>query len=202
MKLNVIFFLLLYSHLAAQAQLSIHAGGGVNFSNINFKNIIVPKVNGASNYFLSVRPQLGVTESIHVGLDFQFSRKGYFYEDTTNFEGSGYRFQYLDLIPQAQLRVVKPVWIFGGLGIGIRLSEKYKLDDVWQEAKTKVSNPAEFTYVGGIRIFPFRKVSFHVQFAGTLGSFLNIEWTDNQGQIIPKVSSTLNNIQLGFAYKI
>ncbi|MBK9564054.1 MAG: hypothetical protein IPO37_02280 [Saprospiraceae bacterium] len=71
----LVFIIFLTFSFSGNAQLRIHAGGGVNFSNIDFKNFQTPKVNSATNYFISVRPELGITESISVGLDIQYSKK-------------------------------------------------------------------------------------------------------------------------------
>ncbi len=202
MKPKLILILLLACSMSSNAQFRIHAGGGANFSNISFKNIQAPELNSATNYFLSIRPEIGLNELFSIGLDIQFSRKGYTYEEVINVPVAGYRFQYLDLIPQAQFRFIKPLAIYGGLGIGIRTSEKTNIGDVWNEAKTKLSKPADFTYVAGLRVFPFKRFSLQAQFAGSLGSFLDIEFTNATGVPIPNVTTKLNNIQLGVAYQL
>ncbi len=198
------FFLILLMAftLTSDAQFRIHAGVGANFSNISFKKIKAPELNSATNYFLSVRPDIGLSDLLSIGLDIQFSQKGYNYDDAQNVPVAGYRFQYLDLIPQAQFRFVKPLAIYGGLGIGIRTSEKTNIGDVWNEAKSKLSKPADFTYVAGLRIFPHKRFSLQVQFAGSLGSFLDIEFTDINGAPIPNVKTRLNNIQIGVGYQL
>ncbi|MFZ1457815.1 MAG: outer membrane beta-barrel protein [Saprospiraceae bacterium] len=198
----LVFIIFLTFSFSGNAQLRIHAGGGVNFSNIDFKNFQTPKVNSATNYFISVRPELGITESISVGLDIQYSRKGYNFDDANADPISGYRFQYLDLIPQAQLKVFKPLYLFGGIGLGIRTSERFKIEEIWDQAKIKLTKPTEFTYVAGMRFYPVKKISIHAQFAGTLGQFFDVEWTDAQGNIIPNVSTKLNNIQVGLGYQL
>ena len=198
----LVFIIFLTFSFSGNAQLRIHAGGGVNFSNIDFKNFQTPKVNSATNYFISVRPELGITESISVGLDIQYSRKGYNFDDANADPISGYRFQYLDLIPQAQLKVFKPLYLFGGIGLGIRTSERFKIGEIWDQAKIKLTKPTEFTYVAGMRFYPVKKISIHAQFAGTLGQFFDVEWTDAQGNIIPNVSTKLNNIQVGLGYQL
>jgi opacity protein-like surface antigen len=200
-RLLVLIIVLTFS-FCGNAQLRIHAGGGVNFSNIDFKNLQTPKVNSATNYFISVRPELGITESISVGMDIQYSRKGYNFVDANADPISGYRFQYLDMIPQAQFKILKPLSLFGGIGLGIRTSERFKIEEIWDEAKTKLSKPAEFTYVAGLRFYPVKKISIHTQFAGTLGQFFDVEWTDAQGHVIPNVSTKLNNIQIGIGYQL
>jgi opacity protein-like surface antigen len=197
----ILFILLLLISFTIQAQLKIHAGGGVNFSNIDFKNIEIPEINSSTNYYLSVRPEIGITKSLSAGLDIQFSQKGYGYKDVISGPVVGYRFQYLDLIPQVQYKFLSQLAVFGGLGVGVRTSEKTNLSNVWTETKTKLSKPADFTYIAGLRVFPFQKIYIHAQFAGTLGSFLDVEWTDAEGKLIPDVSTKLNNIQLGVGYQ-
>ena len=202
MALRIIIVLILVNcTFSINAQFRIHAGGGANFSNISFKNIKTPELNSATNYFLSVRPEIGLNSLLAVGVDIQFSQKGYHYQDVQNVPVEGYRFQYLDLLPQAQFRFVKPLALYGGLGIGIRTSEKTNIGDVWEETKNKLSRPAEFTYVAGLRIFPFKKISLHAQFAGSLSSFLDIEFADVNGAPIPNVKTRLNNIQIGVGYQ-
>ncbi|MBK7635424.1 MAG: hypothetical protein IPJ13_14940 [Saprospiraceae bacterium] len=56
--------------------------------------------------------------------------------------------------------------------------------------------------MAGMRFYPVKKISIHAQFAGTLGQFFDVEWTDAQGNIIPNVSTKLNNIQVGLGYQL
>jgi hypothetical protein len=197
-----IFLIFLTYTTTSIAQFGIHIGGGANFSDFSFDKIQLPEINKATNYFISVRPEIGLSEGLSVGIDLQFSRKGYDYATPDKSDISGYRFQYLDLIPQAQFRFIKQVAIYGGLGIAIRTSEKYNISEVWKEATAKLSKSTDFTYVAGLRLFPISRFSIETQFAGSLGSFLDVEFTDVQGNPIPNVKTHLNNIQIGIAYQL
>lgn len=186
----------------ANAQLSISAGGGANFSNVSIKNIESLRPNTATNFFISVRPEFGLTDKLNVGLDIQFSRKGYNNEVSNNQDISGYRFQYLDLIPQVQYKIIKQLAIYGGLGIAIQTSEKYNIGEVWKESVNKLSKSSDFNYVAGLRIFPVEKLGVHIQYASSLTSITDLVFVDDQGQIITDTKILLNNLQIGITYKI
>ncbi len=92
--------------------------------------------------------------------------------------------------------------IYGGLGVGIRGSEKYKINGAWEEAVTKISNGTDFTYVFGIRVFPTDKLFIHAQYAGSMSSFYDVIFTDSQGNELENVSTRLRNFQLGIGYQL
>lgn len=196
------FIVLLFQTQLIKAQIRLSVGGGTNFSNISINSVDFIKPHTATNYFLSVRPELGLTDNFNIGLDIQFSRKGYNFDVNDNQDIAGYRFQYLDLIPQAQYKIIKQLALYGGLGLAIRTSEKYKINDVWKESVNKIFNSSDFAYILGLRIFPINKLSIHIQYAGSLTSIADIEITNNQGQTIDIAKTVLKNLQLGIAYQI
>lgn len=195
-------FIIAFQIQALKAQLRLSVGGGPNFSNISIKNIENLRPNTATNYFLSVRPELAINDKLNVGLDIQFSRKGFNNDVNNNQDISGYRFQYLDLLPQVQYKIMKHLAAYGGLGIAIRTSEKNKINDVWSESVYKITNSSDFTYIAGLRIFPINNLAFHLQYASSIISMADIEYTDSQGQTIDIAKTTLKNLQLGVTYQI
>ena len=202
MKNLVFIFIYFCTSITITAQLGLSVGGGVNFSNVSVKNLDSFKPTTKTNYFLSVKPEFHLTDNLCVALDIQFSQKGFGLDaDTTDFV-DGYRFQYLDLIPQVQYKFVEQVAIFGGLGVGIRGSEKYKIKGAWEEAVTKVSGGTDFTFVLGARVFASEKLSIFAQYAGSMSSFFDFELTDSQGNTIENVDSRLRNFQLGIGYQL
>jgi len=199
--LSMVFFCLLLTEYV-HSQLNIYVGGGANFSNVSIKNIESLHPNTATNFFISARPEFGLTDKLNVGLDIQFSRKGYNNEVSNNQDISGYRFQYLDLIPQVQYKIIKQIAIYGGLGIAIQTSEKYNIGEVWKESVNKLSKSSDFNYVAGFRIFPVEKLGVHIQYASSLTSITDLVFVDDQGQIITDTEILLKNLQLGITYKI
>lgn len=197
-----VFIVLFFQAHHMNAQIKLLVGGGANFSNISISNVDFVKPNTATNYFLSARPELGLTNNLNIGLDIQFSRKGYNFDIMDSQDIAGYRFQYLDLIPQAQYKIIKELAFYGGLGLAIRLSEKYKINDVWKEAAYKINNTSDFTYIVGVRLFPINKLTFHLQYASSLTSISNLEFVNNQGHTVENAKILLKNLQLGIAYQI
>lgn len=184
------------------AQLKINAGAGINVSNLKYDNFqIDEQISPAANYFISVRPEIGILDKLSVGVDVQLSRKGYLVDNATDSTASAYRLQYFDILPQAQYRFINAAAIYAGLGVGFRLSEKAKFNDTWQNTVTKFSNKTDVSYIFGLRFFPMDKLSAHIQVSGSLGSFSDIEWTNDFGEIID-VSTKLQNFQLGVTYQI
>ena len=185
-----------------QAQFKFSIGGGANFSNLIVKNLDSFKPRANTNYFLSVKPEFSLTENLSVAVDIQFSQKGFGLGDDSLQAHGGYKLQYLDLIPQVQYKIINQLGIYGGLGIGIRGSEKYKINGAWEEAVTKISSGTDFTYVFGIRVFPTDKLFIHAHYAGSMSSFYDVIFTDIQGNEIENVNTRLRNFQLGIGYQL
>ena len=203
MKNIVFLFILFCTSVSVSAQLGLSLGGGANFSNLKVDNLDSFKPTSSTNYFLSVKPEFHLTENLCIALDIQFSQKGFgLNADTTDFI-DGYKFQYLDIIPQVQYKLFKQLAIYGGLGVGIRGSEKYKIRDAWEEAVTKVSSGTDFTYVVGVRIFATDKLFLQAHYAGGLSSFYkDVVFTDPQGIEIENADTKLRNFQIGLGYQL
>ena len=189
----------------AHSQFQLHGGAGLNLSNINVGDIPEGftwiKTETATNFFISARPEFKLTEKWSVGIDVQFSRKGYFQKDPINNESSDRRIQYFDLLPQVQYKIVNPIYVYAGLGLGFRMSESFKVADAWQKAENEISTPTDASYLFGLRVFPMNKLSVHLQFAGSLVDFYNLDYTDLIGESID-LRSRLQNFQFGVAYRL
>ncbi|MBK6664733.1 MAG: TonB-dependent receptor [Saprospiraceae bacterium] len=189
----------------AHSQFQLHGGAGLNLSNINVGDIPEGltwiKTEAATNYFLSVRPEFKLSDRWSVGIDVQFSRKGYFQNDSNNNESSDLRIQYFDLLPQVQYKIANPISVYAGLGLGFRLSESFKVEDAWQKAENEISTPTDASYLVGLRVFPMNKLSVHLQFAGSLVDFYNLELTNQFGESLD-LRTRLQNFQFGVAYRI
>jgi len=205
MKLHfslTVFIIFLFNS-ASYSQLRIHVGSGINVSKLNSSDASFEffKSKSAVNYFISVRPELGLSEKWAVSTDLQFSQKGYLATSQIA-DVAGYRFQFLDLIPQIEYKMIPQAAIYGGVGIGIRLNEKNKINDIWKESYGKLANNVDPTYVIGARFIPMHRLSVQVQFASTLGDFIDLEFTDAFGNPAPNISNSLSNIQIGITYQV
>lgn len=186
------------------SQIKIHAGAGINSSNLQLSSVSTNfgDIKSTLNYFIGLRPEIGLTEKWAIGVDVQLSHKGYQYSDQNLTNPSAYRFQFIDLLPQVEYKIISKAAIYGGVGIAIRTGEKFKFNDAWKESVYKLSNNVDPTYVIGARFFPLNRLSLQVHFAGSLKDFLDIEFSDSSGNILPKGFDSLQNIQFGIAYQV
>ena len=65
-KLLFIQLILVFNYTLSFGQFRIYVGSGVNISDVKYKNdsgSITPKTKALSNYFLSLRPEIGITKN-------------------------------------------------------------------------------------------------------------------------------------------
>lgn len=200
--ISFVFLLLFVSSLTAQ--LGINIGAGANFSSVRSANF--PSITtSATNFYLSARPEIKIMKNLRLSLDIQFSRRGFFSDDSNTgiiqtFDGM--RFDYLDLIPQVEYELHPVFRLYTGLAVAIQNNESVLIDKVWQKFTSKLSNTNDLAYVIGFRVFPIQNLSIQLQYAGSMTSLFDIVFTDDKGNIIDDGNYFFRNIQLGVSYKL
>jgi hypothetical protein len=183
------------------AQINLFGGAGANFSNVKVTGIDEVKFNSKTNYYLSLRPSIDITDKVAVSLDLQYSKKGYKSDKVGNQDANEYSFQFIDIMPSVEYKIIKPISVFAGMSIGINAKEKYKLNDVWDEVKDKVVNKVDVGLLFGARVNLTDRFLINSQFASSIFSASDIIVTDNQGNEVDS-KFLIRNFQLGVSYKI
>lgn len=195
--------IVMWPTLKTFAQIKIFTGGGINISHLDLRgNFDIPyTLLSRSDFYINVRPELPISSRISISNDIQFCRKGYKHGTSSPLDEFELRASYLDIIPQVSYQILSYLDLYGGISLGLRLDERLKINNVWNEVMYKLSNKMSSNYVLGIRIYPYDKLSVGVQFSGGLSQFFDVEFTDAFGNTLES-TNRLYNFQVGAAYQI
>ena len=199
MKKLFLLLIFLLSVTFAKAQLNIFTGAGINICNLKISGFDGYNTGSTTNYYLSVRPTLKLSEYLHLSVDLQFSKRGFKTQDSNGIPPG--RYQFLEIIPQLEYRIIKGLGLYSGISIGINGEEEYKINDVWEKAKIKVLNKADLGIVLGLRIYPSTRFSICTQISNSLVSVSDNLFTDSNGNKLD-TKFIFRNIQLGVAFRI
>jgi opacity protein-like surface antigen len=196
----IVIFIISIFQFNCFGQLRIHAGSGINISNINFSgddtsDLMFPKTKAGTHYFLSVRPEIGITENLSLSLDFQYSLRGYQVSDGSGFAS---RFHFIDVLPQVQYKFFDFVGLYAGCGWSYLSDEYSKFGGIWTKFTNNISQPNSFIYLAGIRFFPHDRITIHAHLASN--RLNQTEYTDAQGNPLDIISK-LQNLQIGLSYR-
>ena len=139
MKSPVILFVVLLMSLALHGQVTIGFSGGVNFSSAKFKDNHRSIQEGYIGMHAGMSGKYQNTDVAYFSLEGQFTEKGYNPDGKSRFSGFNqpfpfgfketvYKSQYIDIMPEIELRLID--WLSVGLGAqygyyleGLRKSE-------------------------------------------------------------------------------
>ncbi len=186
-------------------QMKFHVGFGVNNTDFYYLGpqvLINTGIYGRSDYFFSIRPEFKLTKRVKLSTDIQYSNKRLditYYQWISRTEK--YRFTYLELIPQVQYQIFSNFCFYGGTGIAFRLEEQENINLLWMTTNSKTKNSVDLSYLFGLRLTLWSKISLHTHFAAGLFDYLNIEFVDNRRNPIV-FNHRMSNLQLGMAYQL
>ncbi len=193
----VSLLVLLAVNCTVNAQLSVSLVGGVNFASLKFDGPSVP-TEGQTGFFAGVLPRIHLGEKWTLGVEAQFSAKGY----SIVGDSSATRIEYLDFIPQIEYNLAGGLWIGVGMNFGVKTSTKKRsdVDNSW----VKVDNlhfirdlDAGMKLLG--RLYITKKLSASLAINTGIVDIKAFTFTDQNGD--PVAGKQLNrNIQLGVGY--
>jgi len=200
MRILVIIFMVLHSSFI-NGQIRLNIGGGLNLSNVKYEqvpSVIKWETKPVANYFISVRPEIALSDKFSAHMDLQYSRKGYATDVPSN-DNSETRFHYLDVLPQIQYKVLNFLGIYAGAGMTYMRREDTRFEGKWIKFPFEINNSTSFAYLAGFRIYPSKKISFNTHLS--TNRIDHIEFTDDKGNPID-LKSRLYNLQIGVTYRI
>jgi len=198
-KLIILFWLT--SSNFANSQLALHVGGGLNYSKLE---VPIIESNYSSDYFLNIRPEFSFSEKLKLSVDLQYSRKGFLAQNTMSggFFPQASEFTILDFIPQLEYRFIYQLGIYTGIGAGVNVYEKTKINEVWQKATNRFVDKVDLGLIVGARWNILGKFFVHGHFASSLNNLSSIEYTNQNGDPIVQTKTAFRNFQLGVSYRL
>ena len=198
----LIVILALFGFNQINAQLSLGASGGLNFSNVKLEikneGFDALDIKCVQNYFFGIIPKYNFNPKLSVSTDIQYSLKGYMMDGS--FNDTQFKHVYIDLIPKAEYQILKWLALGLGLNIGFLVDEKIKYgDDDWHSTKDfGTIKSSDFGIVGSVR-GSFKNFFIIVSYDYGLTNIVDISYTDANGQPLD-VRQYNRNLQIGLGY--
>jgi len=200
--MRTIIILLIVSFPAitkAQFQLGVHAG--LNFSKTLYIGSFESFTTGTKpDIFLGISNAIELSSRLSVLGEVQYSRKGHTVEFA---DGEAFlRYEYLDIIPQLEYRVVGPFAFSAGVNFGLKLAERSKLRDGQTNKLANTISPTDLGLVLTAKV-DFTKFYGFIRYNRGISDISNLEIN---GQLVEGVLIDVNqfnrNWQIGFGYNL
>ncbi|MCC6411136.1 MAG: outer membrane beta-barrel protein [Saprospiraceae bacterium] len=175
---------------------------GVNFTNVASPDYDEP-TEMATRFFVGVHGQYWLSGQMAYGLSVQYSVKGYETPDDANpliFVPA--RYNYLDFMPNFELKPWPFLGIFAGVNVGVMLSDQYYDGDSWEDpAFDDLVNDVDFGGVIGAKGY-WKNFYLKAHFNRSFTPVLDVTYTDENGQEDQEASYFNKNFQVGLGYRI
>ena len=200
-KLSVFIFALALAQASCFAQFSIAGSAGLNVSNnaaINapsafYQNSFQGKFTPF--YFAEIRPTYSFGKRWRTSLGVQYSVKGN-YSPNNKFSTA---LAYVDILPTAEYKINKYFSVFGGFNVGFLNAENYIKDGKWGNFVIPIYNKTDFGGLLGMRAY-YKNICLSAHFNHSFLNTLDIDFTDENGNVFTKIKFYNQNFQLGVGY--
>jgi hypothetical protein len=196
---SLAFFAL--STLCLHAQFALGVGGGVNLSKALVDGWEEAGADQLVGFYISAQPRYVFARRWSAVMDLQYSRKGSFL--TANGEETGFRMDYIDIIPQIEHRIFEHVGLAVGSNFGFKVQEQVKLSDTdWEKPVTKLDIFKNFDFGLHFALRGYWK-GFYANVGYNLGLTNAVDFTLTNAEGNDIEAEWFNStIQLGLGYLI
>ena len=185
-------------------QLSLNFSAGMNNSNCRFEEFkgLSESPEARLGYCFGVGPEYEISKKIHVQVDFQYSIKGFDTGTGSNLVPSGFRYQYVDIIPEVEFHFLQYLALGLGVNYGVKVDEQIKISDGdWSEPFVKTINSTDFGLVFKVEA-NFKNIFGFVRYNTGLNNIAEGLLTDDNGLLIEDAKQLNRNLQIGLGYKL
>lgn len=207
MKFNWLFLIFtICATTQMQAQFSLGATGGLNFSNVHIKD--VPDNFDINNdqivyQYFGIIPKYQITEKLSISCNVEYSSKGYQFPIIgTNMSESNVkvRLDYIDFIPKIEYSPIRAISFGAGMYIGAKLDENFKLaGSDWENPSMEVFEDSDIGLVGSIR-GNFKNFFVMVGYNYGLKNIGGVTYTNSNGEPFAESKEVNRNLQVGVGY--
>lgn len=181
------------------AQLAINVSGGLNYSNVDLKNVNWFETEAKPGYFVAVEPSFRLTRRITLGADIQYSRKGFDFKNIGSSEKISYDIDYVDIIPQLELRVFRNLALGLGASYGVKINENYDKQSLKEQFQTV--SKQDFGVIGKLK-YSIKNFFAVASYNFGVSNISRVQYTNSDGEFIKDTDMYNRNFQLGVGYKI
>ena len=198
----ITFFLAFAISQSAYGQVDLNFLAGINNSSCKFENFTGISPKSRWGYFIGVGTNYPISEKVQFLIDFQYSLKGYNLGNNNNLSASGFRYSYIDIIPEIEYKVLNYLVLGAGINYAIKLDEEQKFENKgWVSAKeSEVIKSSDFGLTGKIKVF-HRNIFGFIRYNLGLSDIADATFTDENGQEIENAKQLNRNLQFGIGYK-
>ncbi|MEZ4892929.1 MAG: porin family protein [Saprospiraceae bacterium] len=184
-------------------QVNLGFSAGLNNSTGKVTNFEEIPVKGRFGYFVGIAPNYRISKKWQFQIDFQYSLKGFDIDNQGRFTAKGFRYGYLDMMPEIEYRLVEYLSLGLGVNYGIKLNEQFKIEDEdWSNSGDfEVINPTDFGLTGKLKV-NYKNVYGFVRYNIGLTNIANFTFTDREGQNIDDAKQFNRNLQIGIGYTL
>ena len=201
MKKIILLFSLCFFFSNSYAQVTARVEGGVNLATVDLTDTSIFQDGNVENrmgFYLAFIPKIYLTEKIALNVEAQYSEEGYKI-DTDEFEA---KFQYVRLLPQIEIKLMKVLGIYGGYNFGFNVSEQLKLaNGSFEKSIVDTIKKTDSGFTVGARVY-IGKFSLTGKYNFGIQNINDLIYTDQNGQPIAEVEQRNRNIQIGVGYQL
>lgn len=201
MKLGIFTLLLVTAFQPIlHAQWTISPEAGVNFANVTSPDYASEM---DTRFFAGAHGQYWLSGQMAYGLGVQYSVKGYGTPDDADpLVFLPARYNYLDFLPNFELKPWPFLGIFLGLNVGVLVSEEYYDGEEWVEPGfDDLVNTVDFGGFIGAKAY-LKNFYLKAHFNRGFTPVYNVTLTDENGQELDNLNFFNQNIQVGLGYRI
>lgn len=181
-------------------QPSLNLTSGINYSTYTFENFELIKPEPSLGYFIGVAPNMRLTKSLGIQVDFQYSLKGYNFSAGNNTVQNKYA--YLEIIPELEWYLHRFVALGIGVNYGTKVSERIKLSNTdWTKPVTNIANSNDLGLTAKLKL-DFNKIFAFVRYYHGMKNISSLDYIDSKGKTVDDAKLLNRNLQIGVGYKL
>ena len=183
-------------------QLSFNVSTGLNNSTCKVDNFISVDPSSRIGYFVGIAPVFKFHDKIQFQIDCQYSLKGYNPGNTIYLKGSEYSYTYLDIIPELNFYVLKPLSIGIGVNYGVKTDERFKVEgDSWLNAGVE-NTAVDFDYGLTAKLkFDYENMFVFMRYNWGLQDLTDLNIGLSYVEVVD-ADLRNRNLQIGIGYKL
>ena len=196
----LIIIISLFSVNIVNAQMKFAVGAGYNNSNVLDKHSSF-ELGAIPGRYFHITPSLSMSNKTMINLELMYKDQGY--KLSSNSSQYYSKSKILELMPQIQYEIHNNIHFYSGIGAGILMNEKFRLDNKkWKKANS-TNSPLiiSFDISLGAKLY-YKNLYFNLSYNLARNSDSSITLRDQNGNPIGNINlHDFRTINLGIAYQ-
>lgn len=197
-KQSIILSVFLCFSLQLFAQIGLDLEFGSNFSTSKFNYEYFEdfedevEIGNRVGFYIGITPRVDIFDRLAVSASIQYSEEGLEYTDIDNI----YKYQYIRLIPELELKIIEGLKILGGVNLGYLLDEEIKVEEEWFDPVIKITDDIDFGVTFGAK-YRINRFLFSARYNLGIRDIGELSFTDIDGNDLGNLEQQNRTLQLG-----